>query len=370
MMDLDASFDSGNIEVLDASDPRDIQLAIRKDHHSEFYQWFHFRLMGARGQQVRFHITNAAGAAYAKGWAGYNVVASDDGERWFRVPTTYKDGVLIWGHTPHSDVMTYAYFAPYPLVRHRGLLAHCGASSLATVDMLGRSVDGRAIERVRVGTGPVPLWVIARQHPGESMAEWWMEGFLTRLLDPSDALARGLREVATLHVVPNMNPDGSFRGHLRTNAVGTNLNRAWHEPTAEESPEVLAVRNAMDEAGCALALDVHGDEDLPYNFIAGPEGVAGVTDEVMEQLAVFKRDYAAINPDFQVEHGYELDAPGEANLTMCTNQITHRYGTLGMTLEMPFKDTTDTPDPVHGWSPVRCRRLGADALFPLVKFLG
>ena len=196
-----------------------------------------------------------------------------------------------------------------------------------------------------------------------------MEGFLTRLLDGSDAMARVLRERATVHVVPNMNPDGSFRGHLRTNAAGTNLNRAWHEPTEEASPEVLAVRNAMDAHGCGLCLDVHGDEALPHNFIAGPEGVAGIKAEVLDQLVAFKHDYASINPDFQVEHGYEIDAPGEANLTMCTNQITHRYGTLGMTLEMPFKDTTDTPDPVQGWSPVRCRRLGADALFPLVRFL-
>ena len=61
-MHLDASFDSGNIEVLDATDPRDIQLAIRKDQDSDFYQWFHFRLIGGRGQQVRFYITNAKGA--------------------------------------------------------------------------------------------------------------------------------------------------------------------------------------------------------------------------------------------------------------------------------------------------------------------
>ena len=47
--------------------------------------------------------------------------------------------------------------------------------------------------------------------------------------------------------VPNMNPDGSWRGHLRTNASGANLNREWLEPSAERSPEVLAVRNFMDE---------------------------------------------------------------------------------------------------------------------------
>jgi len=48
--------------------------------------------------------------------------------------------------------------------------------------------------------------------------------------------------------VPNMNPDGSWRGHLRTNAAGANLNREWAAPSAERSPEVLLVRNKMDQA--------------------------------------------------------------------------------------------------------------------------
>ena len=39
--------------------------------------------------------------------------------------------------------------------------------------------------------------------------------------------------------VPNMNPDGSYRGHLRTNASGANLNREWKNPTLERSPEVM-----------------------------------------------------------------------------------------------------------------------------------
>ena len=54
-----------------------------------------------------------------------------------------------------------------------------------------------------------------------------------------------MRELCTVYVIPNMNPDGSVRGHLRTNAAGANLNREWQTtgdyvaPTLERSPEVL-----------------------------------------------------------------------------------------------------------------------------------
>ena len=76
------------------------------------------------------------------------------------------------------------------------------------------------LHRLTVGHGPLNFWVIGRQHPGESMASWWMEGFLDRLLDYNDAIARRLREKATFHIVPHMNPDGAIRGHLRCNAAG------------------------------------------------------------------------------------------------------------------------------------------------------
>ena len=63
-------------------------------------------------------------------------------------------------------------------------------------------------------------------------------GFLDRLLDSHSALARHALQKAVFYVVPNMNPDGSWRGHLRTNAAGANLNREWAKPSLETSPEV------------------------------------------------------------------------------------------------------------------------------------
>jgi len=130
------------------------------------------------------------------------------------------------------------------------------------------------------------------------MAEWFMEGYINRLLDEHDPIVRQLRREATFYCVPNMCPgemqcflcglqffniafvlcsfgddvvdfhvksippndllfnarltsfpftivlDGAFRGHLRTNACGANLNREWCTtgdyiaPTLERSPEV------------------------------------------------------------------------------------------------------------------------------------
>jgi len=48
------------------------------------------------------------------------------------------------------------------------------------------------------------VWVIARQHPGESMAEWFMEGFVRRLLDSHDPVSRKALQTAVFYVVSNI----------------------------------------------------------------------------------------------------------------------------------------------------------------------
>ncbi|MFN5901362.1 MAG: carboxypeptidase family protein, partial [Novosphingobium sp.] len=165
------------------------------------------------------------------------------------------------------------------------------------------------------------------------------------------------------------NPDGSVRGHLRTTAVGVNLNREWHEPSAEQSPEVLCIRNAMDETGVDFAIDVHGDEAIAAVFLAGFEGIPSWTEDHQARFDRYKAILARRTPDFQTRLGYPVAGKGKANLAMSTNQLAERFGAVSMTLEMPFKDNQDLPDQVQGWSPERCTQLGRDCMGALLEWL-
>jgi murein tripeptide amidase MpaA len=264
--------------------------------------------------------------------------------------------------TPASDSVWIAYFAPYTMERHHDLVASVATQPDVAYKSLGKTIDGQEIDYFRLDGGPLQAWLYARQHPGETMAEWWMEGALERLLDSSDPLTRRLREHATFHIVPNMNPDGSRRGHLRTNAVGVNLNREWHAPSMEKSPEVFQVLAEMDRTGVDFAMDVHGDEAIAANFLAGFEGIPSWTQAQQDVFDAFSEALLRATPDFQTAKGYEVPPPGQANLSMSTAQLAERFGAVTMTLEMPFKDNADLPDPVYGWSPDRCRLLARACL--------
>jgi len=246
--------------------------------------------------------------------------------------------------------------------RHHDLIASVIGLPGVEYRALGQTLDGEAIDYLRIGAGPLQAWVYGRQHPGEPMAEWWMEGALEKLTDEADPISRRLRDLFTFHVVPNMNPDGTRRGHLRTNAAGVNLNREWHDPSAERSPEVLCVRNMMDETGVDFAIDVHGDEAIPYNFLAGFEGIPSLRDAQQRLYKLYGETLERLTPDFQTTHGYAQVPPGKANLSMSTTQLAERFGALTMTLEMPFKDNADLPDEDYGWSAERSAQLGRACL--------
>lgn len=368
-MHISANFDAGNIEVINVEDQTNIQLAIRPDVGGEFFQWFNFRLSGEVGEQYVLNIMNAGKASYLAGWEDYQAVASYDREYWFRLPTSYKDGKLTITAELACESIQIAYFAPYSYERHQDLLAAVQVHPLACLEHLGETLDKRDLTLVKVGDGDSKkrsIWITARQHPGETMAEWLVEGLLNSLLDEDNATAKLLLEKANFYIVPNMNPDGSVRGHLRTNAIGTNLNREWANPSLEKSPEVFHVINKMEETGVDLFYDVHGDEALPYVFLAGSQGTPSYNDRLAHLRDKFSEVLKLASADFQSEFGYDIDAPGTANMTIATHWVAERFDCLANTLEMPFKENANLPFEDTGWSPERSIKLGEASLVAML----
>ncbi|MEJ6079523.1 M14-type cytosolic carboxypeptidase [Vibrio sp. 1-Bac 57] len=368
-MRITANFDAGNIEVINLDDKKDIQLAIRPDVGNEFFQWFNFRIEGEVGEQYILNILNAGQASYIEGWENYQAVASYDRQHWFRLPTFYKDGKLTIVADMDCENIQIAYFAPYSYERHQDLLAAVQMHPLVSLEHLGETIDQRDLTLVKIGDGDTNkrnIWITARQHPGETMAEWLVDGLLHSLLDSDNSTAKLLLDKANFYVVPNMNPDGSVRGHLRTNALGVNLNREWLNPSLEKSPEVFHVVNKMKETGVDLFYDVHGDEALPFVFLAGSEGAPSYNLRLAGLRERFSDVLKLASADFQSQFGYDVDAPGEANMTVATNWVAEQFDCLANTLEMPFKDNDNLPDPTMGWSPERSIKLGEASLVAML----
>ena len=383
-LSITSNFDAGAIDVVSCAQAGDIRLRVRSDSHADFAQWFYFRVSGARGERCVMTFENAADCAFAAGWRDYHAAASYDRVNWFRVPTTYDGRVLTIDHTPDFDSIYYAYFEPYSEERHSEFLGAVQQMPHASLTELGRTVEGRPMSLLTLGAPDTDdaagdksskpkkkVWIIARQHPGETMAEWFVEGLVKRLAGwgdwAGDPVARKLYDHATFYIVPNMNPDGSVRGNLRTNATGANLNREWLEPDAARSPEVLVVRDAIHATGCDLFFDVHGDEALPYVFVAGSEMLPGFTERQGIEQKAFVEAFKQASPDFQDKYGYEAGKYRQDTLKLASKYIGHTFGCLSLTLEMPFKDNANLPDERVGWNGERSASLGAAMLQAILR---
>jgi murein tripeptide amidase MpaA len=369
---ISSTFDAGNIEVINADNPNNIQLKIRKDTNSDFLQWFYFRMQGAKEISCRLNLINAGEAAYPEGWENYQVRASYDRDNWFQIPTQYDGKTLSMELIPEHDSVYFAYFAPFSYEQHLDLINEAQQSPKCTLECIGQTTQGRPIDFLRIGDedkSKKKLWVIARQHPGETMAEWFMAGLIDRLLDDEDATVLSLLQKANFYLVPNMNIDGSILGNLRVNAKGVNLNREWAEPSIENSPEVYYVKEKMRATGVDFVLDVHGDEALPYNFISGIEGIPSFDDKLSRLTDRFINNWMAINPDMQKEYGYPKNEPGKANLQIGSKNLGEEFHCLSQTLEMPFKQNDNIPDELVGWSPERSMKLGESLVTTLLSMV-
>lgn len=72
---VNSCFDSGNIICKSATDPSNIQLEIRPDPYCDHdkvshFQWFHFRITGARNVPLTINLVNAAKASFPEAWPG------------------------------------------------------------------------------------------------------------------------------------------------------------------------------------------------------------------------------------------------------------------------------------------------------------
>ncbi len=337
-MQIDATFDAGNIIVEEKTDSNAV-LSIRPDTEAKFYQWFYFRVTGTPGIMRSFRISNAGGASYPTAWPGFGTLASYNGENWFRVPTQFDGANLTFEHQPAEATTSYAFFVPYPAARRERFLKACEASPLVTRRQIGTTLQGRSLDLLLVGDEKRPVkkvWIVARQHAGEPMAEWYMEGLIRRLVDSGDSTAQQLIGKATLYLVPNMNPDGSTAGNLRANAAGVDLNRAWNDP-GPNAQEVIAVRELIGTTGVDFFLDVHGDEEHPFIWLVGPHP-ANVTldsDRIQKQFeAMLAEKYAEVRPRPET-----IPAPNRPDSGMAVDYIAPTFRCPALIIELPFKET-------------------------------
>lgn len=369
-MRINSEFCGGAIEVIEAECANNIQVNIPKDNQACTRQWFYFSVETNQPETHSIDIKNAGDVTFSQAWQGYKVFASYDNENWFTLPTQFDGQSLTFGHESTSTKTYYAYFVPYSLKRQSQLENELAQHNDISIETISTTANGNSINLLSIGeisSGKKNVWIIARQHPGESMAQWIAEGIVNSFANVSRH--QSFLSQVNLFVVMNMNPDGSEIGNHRTNAVGQNLNRCWSAPSIESCPEVYAVQQVIKKRGVDFFIDIHGDESIPYNFM-----MAYGNELEGEQ---FKQLLAEEAPRFQLKYDYETynnSCGSSCGPTTCgsgqtaTSYVAQNFDAISLLLEASFKPLGDNTSS-ETWEQSECIELGESIANSLSQFL-
>jgi hypothetical protein len=272
---IDTSFENASPLWYDVAPDGAIQLHLVYDHEraspNRAAGHVHFRIHARPGAKLTFEFKNIDNV-----WNGQpgsvagelkTMMVSGDGRTWKSVPTDPLPGNRVrLSVTMPGATLFVARVEPYRLSDLDRLMAAIRGNPLVDVAAIGKTVNGRDLEMIRIGDprAPYRVFVRARAHPWEAGSSWVAQGLVERLLK-NDADSKKFLERYALYVLPMANTDGVARGGTRFNVMGKDLNRSWDKPADPAfAPENAALERwleGMIEAKRTphLALELHND---------------------------------------------------------------------------------------------------------------
>lgn len=219
---------------------------------------------------------------------------SADGKHWQVIPGELIEGnrLRLRVHMEH-DALYVARLEPYGISDLERLKQSIAGHRSVEIGSIGRTVQGRELEMIRIGSPEAPHRVLlrARAHPWETGGNWVVEGVVERLLRDDAQAKRYLAEYC-VYILPMANKDGVALGRTRFNVLGMDLNRKWDRPA---DPRLAPENHALErwlEAMVAegrrpdLAIDFHNDNSGLLHISRPPVEVPGYLErmQLLERL--------------------------------------------------------------------------------------
>lgn len=252
----------------------EVQYDYERDSPNRAAGHWHFQLQGKPGAELTLVLRN-----FDNVWNGRPGVpvskksicfTSSDGRRWDIIPAEYLEDthrVRLRVTLDDRGTLYLARIEPYRISDLERLIGEIKTNPLVGIEEIGRTVENRPLEIIRVGRPDAPrrVFVRARAHAWEPGGNWVTEGLIRALL-ADDENARRCLDRYCLYVLPMANKDGVARGRTRFNLLGKDLNRNWDQPAdpalAPENAALEAWVERLIERGQKLdfAMDLHNDE--------------------------------------------------------------------------------------------------------------
>ena len=264
--------------------------------------WFYLRIVGVKGPRLRCILTNPTQILGGGGrWTHNAPVARVNDGPWQRISSVERrenehlvPEVIMTIEVPFgSESVEIAACYPYLAEDLEEALQHSANGWTWLQAVIGYSHGGRPIVRLYNTLGDEArskpgIFLIARQHSGETPGSWLLDGIIRHLGSPA---GEHIRRDLCVWIIPFADPDGVASGGYGKDQFPWDLNRAWDRPTR---PEIHAIQADLvrwtRRCRPRMIVDLHapGYSEVGFYFWA-PSHPASIAEETHRLANEFRQ---------------------------------------------------------------------------------
>lgn len=307
--------------------------------------WFCFRVETGRAKtrpRLRLVLRNSENMLGCGRPRFLRPVVRAEGGDWERLGagevTELADGraLVAWTLDAPRGYLDVAMCYPYGRDEVDALLRE--TKGFYSADVIGVSQGGRPMVRLSNLVGPrgsdrPGLYLIARQHSGETAGGWALDGFLREIASMGES-------APLVWAVPLSNIDGVEQGDYGKDNFPWDLNRAWGSPPMRHETLILQrdVNRWKGRCRATLGIDFHspgGTETVGvYAFVPNPGGPGDMHRTAVAWSAAARQalgnDFAAEDFDRVATYASRWETPN------FTNYFCEAVGVCGMSFEVSY----------------------------------
>lgn len=217
--------------------------------------WFYFKIVDNPFSSLTFVIENINSSFYPKSWFYYRPFFSKDNISWQQIGHSWLKNHKFFFTIDNLPKEFYlARHIPYSLSRYYQWLAVLKKEKFfkihhkKTLDILqvGFNLEGSVI-------------IVARQHPGESLTSFFIEGVTDELKENKEFLER-----FKFLIFPLINKESVSLGYHRLDLEGNDYNRLWN---TKKIQNIQIIKEQIKSiSNLRLFFDIHSDETSKINY--------------------------------------------------------------------------------------------------------
>ncbi len=283
---IDYNFENGSPLFWEIREDSSVLISLIYDHERDSPNrangHWHFIVFAEKGTTMSLVLQNFDniynGHYSAPNHDNTSCFLSVDGKNWTNIETVKnsQNQLEIELKMP-SDSVFVARLEPYRISDLEKLKSEINGHPLIDFTEIGKTVENRSLEVIRIGNESAPnqVFIRARAHAWEPGGNWVVQGMIKYLLGKDPDVKKYLKRYC-IYVLPMANKDRVFHGGTRFNMRGADLNRNWDKPADPYiSPENAALESWLQlqiKKGLKpdLVIDFHNDAGGKIH-IARPE---------------------------------------------------------------------------------------------------